>query len=258
MIVNEALIVQEYSGVVKRMLKFIYPNMHDSDFDKAINYSINKRYKQEPCRIYNDYKNKTVNMNLLELTEYILSRKPIICNYGVMFKQHGTVPNPLIEMLEEFMVSRGLLKDEMFKYSKGSEDYEKYNLLQILAKLDGNGFYGCIGNSSCLFYNLHVACATTAQGRSYVSAAGMFFEQFLSNNVKFGSLDQIITFFDNIINEKSERKLKDSDFLDRDITVEECFYKIVMTCGFNWIPSEEELEENKRSQSAKLRVAKKL
>ena len=242
MITNEALIVKEYSGVVKRMLGYMYPNMTTQDFEKAIQYSINKRYREESCYVYNDYKNKTVDMNLLELTEYIISRKPIICNYGVMFKQHGTVINPLTKMIEKFMENRGVLKKEMFKHPKGSEEYEKYNLLQLLAKLDANGLYGCIGNSSCLFYNLHVACATTAQGRSYVSAAGMFFEQFLSNNVKFGSLDQIITFFDNIINEKPNRRYNDKDFLDRDITVEECFNKVVMTCGFNWIPNEEELD----------------
>lgn len=240
--VQESQIAEKYTEVVERMLHYMYPQLTTNDFRNAINYSINKRYRQEDCQLYDDYRNRKVNSNLLELTEYIISRKPIICNYGVLFRQHGTVPNPMTKMIEKFMDNRGILKTEMFKYPKGSEDYEKYNLLQLLAKLDANGLYGSIGNSSCLFYNLHVACATTAQGRSYVSAAGMFFEQFLSNNVKFGSLDQVLTFIDNIINEKPNRKFRDSDFLDRNITIEECFYKIAMSCGFNWLPTDEELD----------------
>lgn len=63
---------------------------------------------------------------------------------------------------------------------------------------------------------------------------------FLANNVKFGSLDEVITFINNIITE--DRKYNDRDILDINISVEDCFYKVMMTCGFNYVPSKEDLE----------------
>lgn len=63
---------------------------------------------------------------------------------------------------------------------------------------------------------------------------------FLANGCKFGSLNEVITFIHNI---KSEtRKFNDNLILDRNITVSECFYQVMMTCGFNYIPSNEDLE----------------
>lgn len=98
---------------------------------------------------------------------------------------------------------------------------------------------GVLGMYSCMYYNLHVAASVTTQGRSLVSAAGLCFESFLANNVKFGSLDQVITFIDNTLTE--ERHFDDFKILDRMITPAECFSKIVLTCGFEWIPTEDDL-----------------
>lgn len=94
---------------------------------------------------------------------------------------------------------------------------------------------------SCLYYNIHVAASVTSQGRALVSSAGMCFEQFLANNVKFASLDEVLTFIDNVNMERSERKFSDHLILDRNISVEECFEKIIYTCGFEWIPTMDQM-----------------
>ena len=92
-----------------------------------------------------------------------------------------------------------------------------------------------------IYYNLHVAASVTAQGRHLTSNAGMCFEMFLTNNVKFASLDEVLTFIDNVNEEQNEWKFNDEDILDRNITVDECFLKLAYTCGFEWIPEEEDL-----------------
>jgi len=238
--VDENYALQKYMSIVFRMIKTSFPHLTPTDITEVIHYSIEKRYKEEPARLYNNYSNKTANITLLEMTNYILEREPIITSWGVLWKRHGTVPNPLLNMIKKFMDSRGALKKEMFKYPKYSEQWEKYNLLQLLAKIDANGLYGVLGMYSCMYYNLHVAASVTTQGRSLVSAAGLCFESFLANNVKFGSLDQVITFIDNVLTE--ERHFNDLEILDRNITVNECFVKLITTCGFEWIPTEEELQ----------------
>lgn len=75
----------------------------------------------------------------------------------------------------------------------------------------------------------------------------MFFESFLANNVKFGSLEEILHFIDNVCNEAGSRKYASELVLDRPVTVQECFSKIIMTCGdwrkgkIRWIPDDEDM-----------------
>lgn len=131
--------IQKYFSTVFRLIKTSFPNLTPMDITEAIQYSMDKRYKEEKAKLYNNYTGKTANTTLLEMTNYILEREPILTAFGVLWKKHGTVPNPLINMTKKFMESRGLLKKEMFKYPKYSEEWEKYNLLQLLAKIDANG-----------------------------------------------------------------------------------------------------------------------
>lgn len=238
--VQASLAMKQYTEVMMRLVSRAYPHLSPMDINNAINYSINKRYKEESAEIYNNYtKKKPIGISLLDLTDYIIDREPIIVASGVMFKRHGTVPNPLLKMVKSFMDNRGILKNKMFTYPKGSEEFEYYNLLQTLAKIDANGLYGVLGLYNSFYYDIHVAKSTTGSGRALVSTAGMQFEMFLSNGVKFGSLNQVMTFIDNVCME--ERKWKDRDILDRNIDVEECFVKLVMSCGFEWIPDEDDL-----------------
>ena len=132
-------IIGKYTDINKRMLGYCFPSVSSVDLEKGIQYSVNKRYKVENAYVDNDYKHKKVNINLLELTEYIYSREPIITAYGVLFKKHGEVPNPLMKMIAGFIEDRKKLKKIMFKFPKGSDDFQKYNLLQLLEKLNANG-----------------------------------------------------------------------------------------------------------------------
>ena len=68
------------------------------------------------------------------------------------------------------------------------------------------------------------------------------FESFLANNVEFGSLNEIIHYIDNIVSEAPSRKYKDADILDEDITLEESFFKVMATCGFDgYYPDQRDL-----------------
>lgn len=93
-----------------------------------------------------------------------------------------------------------------------------------------------------MYYNIYVAEAITRQGRSYISTSIMLFESLLANNVKFNNLNEVITFINNVEREKPKRKLIDSYILDRDISLEECFFKIMNTADMMiWIPTDDEM-----------------
>lgn len=95
-----------------------------------------------------------------------------------------------------------------------------------------------MGQAQAIFYNLYCAAGITSCGRGSISASITFFESFLENNVKFGSLNEIITFIDNIRNETRT----DTDKYFRQIDVSECFRKIIMNCGYLWLPTENEMQ----------------
>ena len=93
-----------------------------------------------------------------------------------------------------------------------------------------------------MFYNIYVSEAVTRQGRSYISCSIMLFESLLANNVKFNSLNEVITFIHNVEHERPKRKFIDAAILDRDITLAECFYKLMTTVDPTiWIPTKDEM-----------------
>ena len=100
--------------------------------------------------------------------------------------------------------------------------------------------YGCLGQVSSLIFNVNVASSITAQGRSLISSASLFFESFLANSVQFGSLEQVLEFIDHVCHEK--REYNDNDLLDNNISIADCFAKIIISCGYRWYPDDNEMD----------------
>jgi hypothetical protein len=239
---NDMEVIKRYKQFFKEMIWFNKPNISEQELEDVMNWSIQKRIKNSSLELYDSYKEKRADSSVLEWLEYFYANEPIITPNGVMFKKHNEELNPVNKMIQGFLKTRAKYKKEMFKYPKGSREFEKYNLLQLLSKIDANSIYGCLGNWSAVYYNVNVASSVTACGKSSISAAGLAFEQFLANNVKFRKLDEVIVFINHIIKEKPNRKFNDKDILDRDITVEECFIKVMSTCGHGYTPSMEDCE----------------
>ena len=235
-------VIKDYKKIMIDGLRNSFPLLDTTELEEAINWSIVNSYYNAPAKISNNYTKQEINGTVIDVLNYIERLEPIVTSSGVLFKKHKEAPNPLCKMIMGFINQRAVYKKEMFKYPKGSAEFEKFNLLQLLEKLNGNATYGVLGAPSSAFYNIYVAEAVTRQGRSYISCSIMLFESFLANNVKFNSLNEIITFIDNVVNERNERKFDDRIILDRNITHAECFYKLMDTVDFLlWIPTEKEM-----------------
>lgn len=234
-------IVDRYVNILYGIIdKATHYKLKPFEIVEGIRYSINKRYKQIPVRVHNSYSEKIAEMDVLKLANELIQKGAIMTTQGVLFSRHGAVKNPFYNFIQYLLDKREEAKKEMKKHTKGSELYQKYDLLQQNYKVACNALYGCAGNFSSVYYNLYLCTAVTGQGRGCISASITMFEGFLANNVKFGSLTEVLTFIENIcIDLESSQKFNDYDVLDRNITVDECFLKVMRNCGFNsWVPSD--------------------
>ena len=140
-------ILTKYKSVARDLIKLQFPLLGMDEIDAAIDWSISSRLTDHNVQVDNNYKNQTIDMTLLQVAKYIIEREPIVTSYGVMFKKHGEVPNPVYDLIDGFIKNRKKLKKEMFLYPRGSENFEKLNLLQLLAKIKCQS--RCIGIYSC-------------------------------------------------------------------------------------------------------------
>lgn len=140
MVLTDSPTIKKYKETMTDCIRMYYSEMDPREIDRVLNYSIQKRYKPANGRIENSYNKRHIdNMTLLDISDYIVSREPIVTAFGTMFMKHETVPNPLAKVVQSFLDKRSEDKKMMFKYPKGSENFEKYNLLQQLDKIDANG-----------------------------------------------------------------------------------------------------------------------
>ena len=112
--------------------------------------------------------------------------------------------------------------------------------IEHIGKIDANGYYGVSGQYSCIYYNLYAASSVTTQGRQANSTAALFFEMFMANNVPFESMEELFGFINNVV--KEPKKFNDYVIGVRNISLEECFFKLLYNCGFDWVPSYDEME----------------
>lgn len=235
----ESPTIGNYKRIMMDMLHLNFPQLSEVELAAAIDHSISNHFKDTDVKVDNNYKKITIDMTLRKMADYIIEKEPIITSYGVMFNRHGVLPNPLYELLESFIIGRQSMKREMFKYPKGSEEFAKYNLLQLLFKIDANGYYGATGMYSCIYYNLYAAASVTTQGQSCNSAAALFFESFLNNNVPMSSMNELVEFIYNVLHENHE--YRNEEVITNHASLEECFFQLMSSTGFGWIPSENEM-----------------
>lgn len=125
----------EYKDTLIKCVQMYMPVSRE-ELEPIIEYSVNKRYYEAKCVVDNTYTKKKYNMTLLKMADYIASKQPIVTAHGTMFMKHADVPNPMGAVIQQFLDLRKEHKDTMFTFPKGSEDFEKYNLLQSLDKID--------------------------------------------------------------------------------------------------------------------------
>lgn len=224
------LAINKYKDTAIYLLQLYFPELNRTEIEYAVDRSIDENLKRHPATVVNSYKKTNIDIDLVDLANYILAKEPILTSYGVLYNKHNDVPNPLYKLIDSFISSRDEVKKKMFTYPKGSFEYQKYSLMQLLYKLDANAIYGGMGMCTSYFYNYYTAAAITTQGKSFNCAMSLFFESFLANNVPFDSLDEVVTFIYNVCNDEYDISM--DIHINHKPDVAETFFKIMSSCGF--------------------------
>ena len=137
-------VVKDYKQTMIENIQSSFPGLNVSELDDAITWAIINRHQNHPAKLDNNYTKQVVNGTVVDILKYIESLEPVITSSGVLYKKHKEADNPLSKMIQGFLKQRKIYKKEMFKHPKGSAMFEKYNLLQLLEKLNAKQHWRAI------------------------------------------------------------------------------------------------------------------
>ena len=106
---------------------------------------------------------------------------------GSVFTKHADYTGLFTETLISLKSMRKEYKGKMFKYPKGSEEFNFWNSRQLSVKIAMNSIYGIMGLKTFRYSNHHLAQAVTTQGRLANKLAQYIAEEHLKekfNNVE--------------------------------------------------------------------------
>lgn len=207
-----SFVVEEYRRIKFEELKLLKPNVPDEVLNELIDRMIEENFINPNIQIHNNYTNELVGGNnkrrtLNQFLRWYEKEKPITTEHGVMFKDHSKAPNHNGDMLGMFLDERKVNKKLMLKAKEQGDEAEAEmrDTMQKVYKILANSYYGVLGQSSSIFYNLFVALSVTGKGQSIISTAMTTFENFLTGSIKYKNTDELMTF---VLNVKKQDKYK--------------------------------------------------
>ena len=148
--INKSPTLMEYKNKMREVLSLYYPTYSLSFLDSVIEEHIQSKFRDSQAEIRNSYTKRNTETTLLAISDYIDKKKPTCTALGTLFKQHDQERNLMFETMQSFLDLRGIHKKEMFKYPKGSDEFNKFNLLQLLTDLYLGASYGDICDKTAL------------------------------------------------------------------------------------------------------------
>ena len=190
------IFIQRWIDVMKKNFLMTLGNRYDENkvnqiIDKALSHIYLPR-----MRLVNNYLMREFEGSLLDIYDFIIKKKPIIGGNGVLFSQHGVIPNPQATWISNLMTERKGYKKKMFNFQKGSREYKMFDLLQLNTKIKINSFYGVLGYARFMLYNIFLAQCVTSTGQNIISSAACGFEAFIAGDVGFVSMGEVRRFID--------------------------------------------------------------
>jgi len=179
-------------------LALVFPNKNREELTNYVSKKIQSTLKDSNA-IFNDGEKKS-QMSLLEFTNFMEDKEPILSGYGAIYKKHTEATNKLADMFNYLLSSRKKVKKEMFTHvnDEDKSTYDNLNLAQSTYKLLANAGYGATIEKNSIFYNENFGPSITYTGVVIITTAVNAFETFMSNNLIFDRVNDIILYINRI------------------------------------------------------------
>ena len=205
---DQSLFIKDWVDNNITYFKLQYPQAKESDLRRVL-MGIAKRYvTNQNVHLHNDYMDDmVVNSDLLKIYDWYQTTRPIAAGNGTFFYAQDKKYCPIQNVIDGRIHARKDYQHKRDEYIGPGGDttsyyYRYYDMMQLEAKVMINAIYGAFGARTFQLYNQYTAASTTGTAQSLISTTAMAFEAFLTNSVKFKSLNQMITFLGNILTEE--------------------------------------------------------
>ena len=238
---EESNFINSYKEQMLNTLYKKFPYKAQYEIENILDEMIDESLNEPDCIFDNDYNNTSMETSLLSVLDHLMDNKELLTGFGCIYKQPDTAKNLVTDMLNYLLTERGKVKEQMFEAKRdGKEELAKAldRLQGSVIKLLANAFYGVAGMPTSQFYNNRVAASVTYTGVQIITHSMMSFERFLSNNVKFNNVDELLVFMSNVI-EDTEYSINDviddDKFIDDDTLLEYVYDLLKDTDNFDMV-----------------------
>jgi len=147
------------------------------------NYLLNGEFNSDYIYIIENINEPTIQVRKIlssDFEKYLKSNDLSVTLSGALFSKHEKEIGLFSEFLKNMKARRDNYKKKRNEHPVGSEEYNKYDRMQLAVKIVSNTTYGLFGLSSYRYSNSELAKAITVQGRLTLKISQIVAEKLLS------------------------------------------------------------------------------
>ena len=214
---------QRYSEEIVQQLKLAFPGLLEEILKGEVALTAKQLMVNPPISLEGS------RTTLVQFIEWMEKNNPILSGFGTLYKQHGDMTSLLYTLIQDLGDLRKIAKKDKFAHVNDEDKtlFLMYDTIQLTYKLLMNSLYGATIEKSSFFYNPYFGPAVTYTGVVIITTSMNVFEKFMSANVSFRKLHDILTYVNNIIKEDYNPYEYVTSGVDKEIVIEFLYSKLM-------------------------------
>ena len=169
------------------------------ELENIISRTIKTKVQDPTITLDNNVNGDHVDITLIRLCGWIENSNPVVSGNATFYMQPTQLLSPTSNMLRTLKKERKAVKNKMFSFKPGSDEYAMLDLTQQNIKVIMNAEYGGSGAPTAAFYTKYSPAATTLMAQSIITTMAAFFESYLGDNQKFFSINECFDWLNHVI-----------------------------------------------------------